>query len=215
MAGPVARLDRAGLRAAARALGTIDPTLGAILGAHGPPPLWARRPGFPTLVRIVLEQQVSLGSADAAWRRLVVACDGRVRPASVLRLSGDELRRIGFSRQKASYVRGLAESLAARRLDLAGLAAHDDEAVRDRLLDVRGLGPWSADIYLIMALGRPDVWPAGDLALRVAQAEALGLTSPPDPVASTAIAEAWRPWRSVAARMLWQAYLLRRGRPLG
>jgi DNA-3-methyladenine glycosylase II len=162
----------------------------------------------------VLEQQVSLHSADAAWRRLAVASGGRVGAASLLRLTDAELRAIGFSRQKVSYARDLARAVLGGSIRLSGLSRLEDDEVRLRLMTLRGVGPWSADIYLVMALGRPDVWPAGDLALRVAQAEVLGLDGAPDPAGSTAIADAWRPWRSVAARMLWQAYLIRRGRPL-
>jgi DNA-3-methyladenine glycosylase II len=183
-----------------------DPVLGDVLARLGPPPLWARPPGFGTLVHIILEQQVSLASARAAFVRLQAAADP-LTPAAFLRLDDATLKAIGFSRQKMRYARHLAEALSDGRLDLAALAALDDDAVRARLQAIKGIGPWSAEIYLLMALRRADAWPAGDLGLAVAAQELLGLAQRPTPLTLAELAEGWRPWRAVAARLLWHHYL--------
>lgn len=208
---PARRLTRARLAAAAAELAGRDPALGAIHRRLGPPPLWGRPPGFPTLVRIVLEQQVSLASAWATYRRLEEAV-GEVTPAAVLALDDEALRAAGFSRQKAGYCRRIAAAVAGGAIDLAALARLDDDEARSRLVELPGIGRWSADIYLLMALGRPDVWPVGDLALAVAAAEVRGQNGPLPAADLEAAGEPWRPWRAVAARMLWQHYLDRRGR---
>ena len=199
------RLDDDSLQQAVADLAAIDPDLAGILARHGPPPLWAREPGFATLAAIILEQQVSLRSGAAALDRLDRAAGG-LTPGSVAALGEERAREAGLTRQKARYVVGLAERVADGRLDPDELAAVADEDVRARLIDVPGIGQWTADIYLLMALGRPDVWPDGDLALATAMQRAKGLEVLPDAVAQR-IAEAWRPWRAVAARLLWQAYL--------
>jgi DNA-3-methyladenine glycosylase II len=207
-----AALDRRSLARAVAELGARDPDLGAIVGRYGPPPLWDRAPGFPTLVHIVLEQQVSLASAKAAFDRLRVATDP-LTPERFLALTDPELLAIGFSRQKARYGRALAGSVASGELDLDGLPSLDDGEVRAALEAVPGIGPWTSTIYLLMVLGRPDVWPVGDIALAQAVAEVKGHDRRPTPVEMEAIGETWRPWRSVAARLLWHDYLRRRGRP--
>ncbi|HEY8801142.1 MAG TPA: hypothetical protein VIM20_11135 [Candidatus Limnocylindrales bacterium] len=204
-APPVALDDRT-LSLAAADLAARDPDLAGILARHGPPPLWAREPGFATLVAIILEQQVSLRSGAAALARLAGAAGG-LDPESVAALGEDGARAAGLTRQKARYVVGLAERVVDGRLDPAALDAVDDDEVRTRLVAIPGIGRWTADIYLLMALGRPDVWPDGDLALAAAMRSAKGLDGLPDAVAQRRIAEAWRPWRAVAARLLWQAYL--------
>ena len=205
----VRRLDTAGLRLAVAELAARDPDLAAVHRRLGPPPLWARRPGFSALVRIVLEQQVSLASARAAFERLRTAVD-RLTPRAFLELDAATLRRVGFSRQKAGYCRSLAEEIVGGRLRLPVLAGMDDAAARQRLMALRGIGRWSADIYLLMALCRPDVWPRGDLALVKAAQRVKGLPRLPDDDELAAIADAWRPWRAVAARLLWHDYLSRR-----
>lgn len=199
-------LDSASLALAAAALARRDPDLGALHARHGPPPLWARPAGFATLVRIILEQQVSLASGRAVYRRLG-ATAGRVTPERVLALGGERLRRLGLTRQKARYVVVLAEAVAAGALDLRGLAAMDDDAARAALVAIKGIGPWTADVYLLMAMRRPDVWPAGDIALQKSVQAVKRLRARPTPERATRLAEAWRPHRSVAARMLWQHYL--------
>jgi DNA-3-methyladenine glycosylase II len=204
-APPVALADRT-LALAAADLAARDPDLAGILARHGPPPLLARERGFATLVAIILEQQVSLRSGAAALARLDRAAGG-LTPALVAGLGEERAREAGLTRQKARYVVGLAERAVDGRLDPAALDAVDDDEVRTRLVAIPGIGRWTADIYLLMALGRPDVWPDGDLALAAAMRSAKGLDGLPDAAAQRRIAEAWRPWRAVAARLLWQAYL--------
>ena len=189
-----------------RELAARDADLAGVVERHGSPPLWAREPGFPTVVHIVLEQQVSLASARAAFDRLLEAASP-LTPESFLTLDDDALRTIGFSRQKAGYVRGLAGSLLAGDLDLDGLDALSDGDVRAKLVAIRGIGTWSADVYLTMALRRPDVLPAGDLALLVSAQRVKRLERRPTPPELEAVAEAWRPYRATAARILWHSYL--------
>lgn len=200
------RLDPARLAKAVRELAANDPDLAGIAERHGIPPLWARPPGFETLVRIILEQQISLASAGAALERLARAA-GAVEPEAIVALGEDGLRAAGQTRQKSRYVVGLARDVLDGRLDLGAVEAADDDEARALLTNVVGIGRWSADIYLLMALGRPDVWPAGDLALAGAMRRAKGLIAVPTGTEQSAMAEAWRPWRAVAARLLWQAYL--------
>ena len=200
------RLDEAHLLEAVRALATVDTDLAGIAERHGPPPLWAREPGFETLVQIILEQQVSLASAEAARQRLVWAA-GVIEPDAIVRAGEEVLREAGLTRQKARYLTGLARDVREGRLDLASVAEAGDDDARERLVSVLGVGRWTADIYLLMALGRPDIWPTGDLALAGAMRRAKGLAALPSAVEQTAIAEPWRPWRAVAARLLWHAYL--------
>jgi DNA-3-methyladenine glycosylase II len=188
-----------------------DPDLAAIVARYGPPPLWDREPGFPTLLHIILEQQVSLASARAAFDRLRTVADP-LTPERLLELTDEELLRIGFSRQKARYGRAVAAAIQSGSLDLGGLGGLDDHAVHDALQAVPGIGPWTSTIYLLMVLGRPDVWPVGDIALAAAVGEVKGLGRRPDAVEMSELGEAWRPWRSVAARLFWHDYLSRRGR---
>ena len=183
-----------------------DPDLAQIRTNFGPPPMWDREPGFPTLVHIILEQQVSLASAKAAYDRLLAAASP-LTPAIFLEFDDVELKRFGFSRQKTTYGRGLAQAILDGHLDLAKLEALDDAAVRSELMVIKGIGPWTADIYLLMALRRPDVWPIGDLALASAAWRVKGLASRPTPEELDDLGAGWRPWRAVAARLLWHYYL--------
>ena len=199
-------LTEADLPAAVAVLSARDAGLATIAARFGVPPLWAREPGFATLVHLILEQQVSLASAKAAFDRLVVATDP-LTPASLLRLDDAELLAIGFSRQKARYSRALAESVTSGVLDLDALPGLEDDEVDRRLTTVPGIGPWTATIYRLMVLLRPDAWPVGDIALAQALAETRGLAGRPTQDDLRAIAEDWRPWRAVAARMLWHHYL--------
>jgi DNA-3-methyladenine glycosylase II len=173
------------------------------------PPLWDRPAGFTTLVHIILEQQVSLASAKAAFDRLVAAT-APLTPSSFLLLTDAELLAIGFSRQKAGYARALASAILDGSLDLDHLATLDDDAAQAELETIPGIGRWTSTIYLLMVLGRPDVWPSGDMALATAVAQAKGLPARPDPDTLRLLGEVWRPWRSVAARLLWHDYLARR-----
>ena len=196
------------LARAAKILARRDRDLASILERLGPPPLWARRPGFPTLVKIILEQQVSLASAASVFARLkknVVP----FHPARMLELGEVHLKSLGLTRQKTAYCLHLAQSLTDKRLRLEQLSRMSDHEARAALLELKGIGPWSADIYLLMALGRPDIWPVNDLALAIAITELRRLTSRPNSNQLAEMAEGWRPYRSVAARMLWQYYLAR------
>ncbi len=186
-----------------------DRDLREVTERFGPPPLWARRPGFATLIRIILEQQVSLASARAAYARLR-AVAGRVTPSRVAAVSEARLRNAGLSRQKAAYCRGLATRIIDGELDLGRLDRLPDDDVRHALLQVPGIGRWTADIYLLMALGRPDVWPEGDLALAKAASRVKRLRRSPDADTLRRLAQRWTPWRAVGARILWHAYLSER-----
>lgn len=199
-------LDDAALRGAASELAARDPDLAGILDRHGLPPLWDRLPGFATLVAIVLEQQVSLSSGAAARERLTRAA-GAIEPAAIVALGEAGARGAGLTRQKARYVVGLAEAALDGRFDADALAAADDDTARAALVALLGVGRWTADIYLLMALCRPDIWPDGDLALATSMRRAKGLAAIPDATAQREIAESWRPWRAVGARLLWHAYL--------
>ena len=202
----MAPLTRTDLVTAAARLARRDADLGRIFRRHGPPPLWGRPAGFATLARIVLEQQVSLASAAAVYRRLRGGL-GRMTPATVAAAGENRLRRLGVTRQKASYLVLLGEAVESGLLDLAALGRMPDDEARIALQRLKGIGAWSADIYLLMALRRPDVWPAGDLALATAAHAVKGLRRRPSPDRLARLAEPWRPYRSVAARMLWQHYL--------
>jgi DNA-3-methyladenine glycosylase II len=193
---------------AARAVARVDRDLAGVLRRHGTPPLWQREPGFATLVRIILEQQVSLASGRAAFARLL-AVAGTMTPERIAALTERRIRAAGLTRQKAAYVRGIAESILAGELDVAAIALMDDERAHAELTRLKGIGPWSADIYLLMALGRRDVWPRHDLALASAMRDLKRLRSVPTPERQLEIAEAWRPWRAVAARLMWHHYLNR------
>ena len=187
-------------------LSARDPALGDVVETWGVPPRWKRPQGFPTLVLLILEQQVSLASAKATFARLEDRA-GAVEPDAILALGEERMKEAGLSRQKARYVHGLAEAVAGGTLDFRKLGRADDEAVRSALIPIKGIGDWTVDIYLLSALQRPDVWPARDLALQEAARAVRGLDARPDEAAMKEIGEAWRPWRSVAARILWHRYL--------
>jgi DNA-3-methyladenine glycosylase II len=168
-------LTRRSLVNAVTELANADPALATSVERYGAPPLWAREPSFATLIHLILEQQVSLASARAAFDRLDAALDGSIRPQGLLTLSDSELRTIGFSRQKARYARDLATALTDG-FDLDGLAHQPDDEVRASLMRLRGVGRWTADIYLIMCLRRPDVWPHGRAVAIEEVAAQAGLT---------------------------------------
>jgi len=193
-----------------RLLADGDAHLAEVVQKYGPPPLWVRDPGFPTLVHIILEQQVSLASAKAAFARLNAAVRP-LTPGRFLKLTDAELLRIGFSRQKTLYTRLLAESLARRYFDLRELHNLQDDAARKMLVVFKGIGKWTADIYLLSALRRPDIWPTGDLALATAVQEVKRLRRRPSPEQLEKMSAPWKPWRAVAARLFWHHYLSKRG----
>ncbi|HYN86280.1 MAG TPA: hypothetical protein VER32_13615 [Pyrinomonadaceae bacterium] len=194
------------MRLAAAELSRRDRDLARVVERYGAPQVWGREPGFASLVHIMLEQQVSLASALAAYERLVASVPA-LTPENFLRLDDATLRAAYFSRQKTAYVRDLARRVVAGELDLDGLAAMTDDEARAELMRVKGIGPWTADVYLLRALMRPDAWPAGDLALIIAAQRVKRLRERPTHERMERLAERWRPWRAVAARILWQFYL--------
>ena len=200
------RLSRLTLLKGVRELAKRDADLARIALTYGPPPLWEREQGFHTLIHIILEQQVSLASAKAAYNRLEDSIQP-LSPKNFLGLTDEELKRIGFSQQKTRYGRELANAILDDRLDLAGLDKLADEEAKAQLMKVKGIGSWTADIYLLMALGRPDIWPKGDLALEVALQRVKGWLRRPTPEEVRKISDEWQPWRAVAARLLWHFYL--------
>jgi DNA-3-methyladenine glycosylase II len=204
-------LDERSFTTAVAELCEADQDLAAIVERHGVPEFWAREPGFPTLVLLILEQQVSLASARAAYDRLVTRL-GALTPRGVLDSSDEELRADGFSRQKNRYARALAASVADGALDLEAVAQLDDVDVRTALVALPGIGPWTAEVYLLSALRRPDTWPTGDIALQEGARRAKGLELRPSPEELEAIGEAWRPHRATAERLLWHLYLSENGR---
>ena len=202
-------LTRETLAMGVRALVRQDPDFAALYRRNGLPPMWARRPGFSTLVHIVLEQQVSIAAARTLFRR-VAAEIGGMTPERILDRGALGLHRLGITRQKAAYCHALAAAVQDGSLSLSRIARSDDLAGRASLLALHGIGPWSADIYYLMALRRPDVWPVGDLALAVALRDVKRLRKLPDVQRQLAMSDAWAPWRSVAARLLWHYYLTTR-----
>lgn len=203
-------LDPDGFLSAVSLLTNESRPLAVAVDRHGMPEFWHRPPGFATLALLIVEQQVSLASAKAVFERLVTAL-GEVRPATVLAASPEVLGRVGLTRQKQRYLRELAAAVEKRHLDLEGLAEVADEEAQLRLRAIPGIGRWTAEVYLLSALRRPDVWPTGDRALQVGVGEVL-FRDIPSPTELEEIGERWRPYRSVAARLVWHAYLAERKR---
>lgn len=205
----VPQLTQETVNEAASELASRDPDLSRILDQHGPPPLWSRRPGFATLIQIILEQQVSLSSAAAIYARLrkgVIPFS----PERFLELGRENVAACGLTRQKTEYCLHLSHAITTKQFSPSRLRSLPDEDAREALLKLKGIGSWSADVYLLMALLRPDIWPAGDLALAVAVRDLKALKRTPAPGELVKRSEQWRPYRSVAARMLWQFYLAKR-----
>jgi DNA-3-methyladenine glycosylase II len=202
-------LDADTLAEAATRLARQDEHFARILKTYGQPPLWRRPATFLTLVRIILEQQVSLKSADAMFRKLRAS----IRPFTpdyLIKCGPEYLRSLGLTRQKTAYLIYLSEAIVEGTLNLRELGRMPDATAKDTLMQIKGLGSWSADVYLLMAMRRPDIWPAGDLALAIAVKELNNLKRKPTFEELEELAEEWRPYRAVAARMLWQYYLGRK-----
>lgn len=193
------------LRVAVAALAAADADMARALADVGLPPLRPWEPGFPTLLRIILGHQVSLASARAIFARLQAAAHP-LTPERLLALDDETLRAAGLSRAKTIYARALAEEIVHGRLDLDALDQLPDDDARAQLVAVHGIGAWTADLYLLLALRRPDIWPAGDLALAIAARAVKGLEGRPNFKEMVALAEPWRPWRGAAARLLWHYY---------
>lgn len=203
-------IDEKSLTLAIENLTKISPMMRRVIEVYGNPPPWRREPGFSSLIYTILEQQVSLASARAVYERLLVISHG-LTPTSFNRLDDTELRKIGFSRQKTEYCRLVANLIESGDLDLDELTDEDEDTIRKTLTAIKGIGPWTADVYLLHSLGRSDIWPVGDLALRIAVQETLELENRPSEDELEMIGEQFRPWRSVAARVFWHGYLTRRG----
>ena len=200
------------MRARLRALVALDPRLAGIEAAAGPLPWRVRPRGFPGLLQAITAQQISNQAATAIWRR-VASLPGALTPAGLLALPDTALRGAGFSRPKVEHAASLARAYLDGRLSDPAIDAMDDEAAVAKLTAVPGLGPWTAEVYLVFALQRPDVFPAGDIAVAGAAAHLLGLPARPGPKPLRAIADAWRPHRALAARLLWHHWRFVTGRP--
>ena len=207
----VDRLDADTFSDTAIMLAAEDPALASTIEDHGMPEFWHRPPGFRSLVLLILEQQVSLESGAAVYRRVLDAA-GQVTPAAIVQLGLEGLRGAGTTRQKASYIAELAEKTLSGEFDPHDLDRMSPGDARQLLISLRGIGLWTADAYLLSSLRHPDMWPVGDRALQVGTAEALKLDSVPDEEELEILGEPWRPARAVAARMIWHAYLASRGR---
>lgn len=205
-------VDPAALTLATRRLARAEPRFAQILTRHGPPPLWPREPGFATLALLMLEQQVSLAQARAMYARVEQAAGG-LTPRRVAKLGEAGLRAIGVTRQKSAYLAALAAELERGAVDLGAIAALPDEAAIRALDALHGVGPWTAQCYLLFALRRPDVFPTADLALLEAVRRLWNLRARPSPAALERRAAAWRPYRAAAARLLWHFYLAEKAAP--
>ena len=199
-------MDERRIKQACVKLSREHPEMAIVYNTYGPPPLWNRPPGFATLLQIILEQQVSLASAKACFDKLS-AYVGEISPSSLLTLSDGELKTVGFSRQKTTYARHLSEAVVEKRVDLDGLHRLSDIEVKAELIKLKGVGEWTSDIYLLMALLRPDVMPKGDIALHAAYQKLTKAEARPASDEFVAMALKWKPFRSVAARLLWHFYL--------
>lgn len=182
----------------------------AIIEEHGYPPMWTRPNTFQTLVLTILEQQVSLASAYAAFKKLKEKI-GYVTPARILKLSDEELRSCYFSRQKIIYVRELARAVESRQISLRKLSVADEETIRTELKKIKGIGDWTVDVYLMHALQRTDLFPLGDIALVNSLKEVKQLAANTTKEDLLQLAERWRPYRTIAAMILWHSYIKKRG----
>jgi DNA-3-methyladenine glycosylase II len=203
--------SEAELEAALAALTGRDPRLAAVLKITGSPPLRRRDGGFAGLASIIVSQQLSTASANAIWVRLVKAFDP-FDPAAVRRARVSTLARAGLSAAKIKTLKAIAGAITSGELDLAALCDLPADEAHARLTAIHGIGPWTADIYLLTCLGHADAWPAGDLALQEAARLALSLPMRPTTKEMIALAESWRPFRAVAARQLWTYYRAIKGR---
>jgi DNA-3-methyladenine glycosylase II len=193
------------LDAALSALGEIEPRFAALLAKAGRPPLRRRTDGFAGLAAIIVAQQLSTASANAIWNRLAAAFDP-LTPEAILRARTARLQKVGLSAPKIRALKAIARAVVDGELALTALAELAAEEAHAALTAVHGIGPWTADIYLLSCLGHADAWPAGDLALQEAARIAFGLPTRPTAKEMHSLAETWRPWRAVAARILWSYY---------
>ena len=206
-ANTIRTLSPARLRFASRWLADQDAELKRVLDEHGYPDLWSRAPGFSTTIHIILEQQVSLASANATFHRLETKLDGSVTAAGLLKLTEAELSQLGMTRQKIVYSRLLAEQVVSGNFSFEPLSLLQDDQVREELTKHKGIGNWTADIYLSECLLRCDILPRGDIGVQEAFRVLKGLQQRPNHDELERMTEHWRPWRSVGTRMLWLYYL--------
>lgn len=195
-----------------RTLARRDAALKSALRAIGAPHIRRRPGGFEGLFRIIVEQQVSVPSAQAIWKRCLAAFAEEMTPAAVAARGEEGLRALGLSTPKARYVMGLAETVGTGAIDLAALSEADDDAAHRALVALKGIGPWTASIYLLFCEGRSDIWPPGDVALQHAYGAAAGLEGPMSGRELDGLAEGWAPHRGLAAHILWTYYAHLRGR---
>lgn len=205
MVAPPATLTEQRLAEGLAAIAAADSDFARALAEAGTPPLRRREPGFATLLRAIVGQQLSASAAATIWSRIEAAVTP-LEPATLLVFGEEELRGLGLSRQKIAYARGLADDVLCGRVALEHLADREDEAAIAELVKLKGIGRWTAEIYLLFALGRPDAFPADDLALTVAAQRMKRLRERPSGKALRELAEAWRPWRGAAAHFLWHYY---------
>jgi DNA-3-methyladenine glycosylase II len=183
----------------------IEPKIAVALERAGYPPPRIRPTGYVTLLRTIVGQQVSVAAAASVWNKLDELLGADIPPEKLLAADFDALRACGFSRQKQGYARSLCELVVSGELDLAALPADDEEAIAE-LTRIKGIGRWSAEIYLLFAEGRPDVWPAGDLAVQAGLAKLLQMEARPSEKDTRALAEPWRPHRGAMALFTWHCY---------
>lgn len=193
------------LRESLDAIAAEEPLMAAAVARVGYPEPRIRERGYETLLRTIVGQQVSVAAAASIWTKLAAGVGDLTQPAIVAAASDDVLRAAGLSRQKASYAKSLAEEVSSGRLDLTALPADDEEAIA-QLIRVKGIGRWSAEIYLLFAEGRRDIWPAGDLAVQIEVGRIMGHAERPSEKQTREIAEAWRPHRGAAAILAWHHY---------
>ena len=198
-------LDETALRSSLDALAQNQPAIAAVIASHGYPEPRVRAPGYETMLRTIVGQQVSVAAAASVWAKLEAAIGIGCAPDALLAQDFDTLRACGLSRQKQGYARSLAELVVSGALDLHSLPQDDEEAFA-ALVRVKGIGRWSAEIYLLFAEGRKDIWPAGDLAVQIAVGRILGLDERPSEKLTRDLAETWRPHRSAMALMAWHHY---------
>lgn len=203
--------DESNFKKHCNALGKIDSDLKLIIDTHGYPPLWKRKHGFETLIHIILEQQVSLASAKAALNKLKEKI-GAVTPAKILQLTDAELKACYFSRQKTVYARHLAQAIINKQLNLKKLSLEADDTVRTELKKIKGIGDWTVDVYLMMVMQRSNLFPLGDIALMNSLKETKNLSKGISKEGLIAIADKWKPYRTIAAFILWHSYLCKRKR---
>jgi len=199
-------LDDKSLYKATRHLASIDKDLAKLFSAEGTPPLWSRKPGFTTLIRIILEQQVSLASGKAMFIRLQKNIMP-FTPQQFNNLGIEYLKSLGVTRQKSAYILNIANAILDNSLNFRKLNSMNDAEAKAMLMKIKGVGSWTADIYLLMAMRRPDIFPSGDIAIVNTIKIIKRLKSKPSEEKIIKIAGKWKPYRSVAARMLWQHYL--------